>query len=210
MRRACLWTFSLLENIQTNSQVSQAAVKTLSMRRQDEAWSSPGVGSEEEAVKDDGAEIFWSKLVREQSEVSGQQVQEDVSKGHVVVGLHCEGPAQTQLLLWLIFKGFISQIFSFRNYQHIETHPEQEAASVGRSCSSAWQCGGRSRDPSHRPPCSPAGTWGHKHHHVTFCSGSSDTLGTKPSPPPGGLEWVSWNKNENQKILNFLWSRAET
>lgn len=40
------------------------------------------------------------------------------------------------------------------------THPEQVVTSVRRSYSSVWQCGGHSRDPFHRPLCSPVGTWG--------------------------------------------------
>ncbi len=49
----------------------------------------PRKRSKKEAIKDNRTKLFWSKLVREQGEVSGQQVQEDVAKGHVVVGLHC-------------------------------------------------------------------------------------------------------------------------
>lgn len=35
--------------------------------------------------------------------------------------------------------------------------PGPVVTSVKHSCSSIWQCGGHSKDPFHRPPCSPAG-----------------------------------------------------
>lgn len=46
------------------------------------------------------------------------------------------------------------------------THPEQEVTSAGRSCSSVWQCGRCNRGPSHRPPCSPGGTWKHRENSI--------------------------------------------
>lgn len=58
----------------------------------------PGKWSKKEAIKDNWTKVLWSKLIREQGEVSSQQVQEDITKGHVIVGLHCEGGAEIQLL----------------------------------------------------------------------------------------------------------------
>lgn len=62
----------------------------------------PGKRSKKEAIKDNWAKVFWSKLIGEQGEVSGQQVQEDVTKGHVIVGLHCEGGVD-RALIWHVF-----------------------------------------------------------------------------------------------------------
>ncbi len=62
----------------------------------------PGKRSQKEAIKDDWAKLFWSKLIREQGEVSSQQVQEDVAEGHVIVGLHCGGTAEIHLLVWKV------------------------------------------------------------------------------------------------------------
>lgn len=49
----------------------------------------PGEGREKEAVKHNWTKFFWSKLIRQQSEVSCQQVQEDVPKCHVIIGVNC-------------------------------------------------------------------------------------------------------------------------
>lgn len=54
---------------------------------------TPGKGGKKEAVKYGRTKVLRSKLIGEQNEVSGQQVQEDVIKGHVVVRLHCEKEA---------------------------------------------------------------------------------------------------------------------
>lgn len=68
-------------------------------QRRSDRMSPPGKRSKKEAIKDDWAKVFWSELIGEQGEVSGQQVQEDVTKGHVIVGLHCEGG----VLIWHVF-----------------------------------------------------------------------------------------------------------
>lgn len=56
----------------------------------------PGESGEEEAIKHSRAELLSPKLIREQGEVPCQEVQEDVPKGHVVVGLHCNYMIETK------------------------------------------------------------------------------------------------------------------
>lgn len=57
--------------------------------------NQPGEGSKEESVEDNRAELLRSKLIREQGEVSSQQVQEDVTESHVIVGLHYRSNTHT-------------------------------------------------------------------------------------------------------------------
>lgn len=74
----------------------------MGMQRGSDRINPPGKRSKKEAIKDNWAKVFWSELIRQQGEVSSQQVKEDVTKGHVIVGLHCEGGADPTLI-WHIF-----------------------------------------------------------------------------------------------------------
>lgn len=44
-------------------------------------------------------------------------------------------------------------------FKEVYTHLEKVGVSAGHSCSSVWQYGIYNKDPSHRLPCSPGGTW---------------------------------------------------
>lgn len=46
-----------------------------------------GEGNKEEAIKDVGAKFFRAKLVGQQRQVTGEEVQEDVCERRVIVGL---------------------------------------------------------------------------------------------------------------------------
>lgn len=67
------------------------------------AINLPGKGSKEEAVKDNRTKLLCTELIREQGEVSSQQVEEDVAEGHVIIGLHCAGRAENTVCTLSLF-----------------------------------------------------------------------------------------------------------
>lgn len=67
---------------------------------------TPGKWGQKEAIEDGWTKILRSKLIREQNEMSGQQVEKDVIKSHVIVSLHCKIEAQVKTL----FHTFVNQM----------------------------------------------------------------------------------------------------
>lgn len=141
MRRACLWTFSLLKTFmiklldKTSVQVKLDKLITIIIINYVElhkvccinsGWAvtgsvginSPGKRSKEEAVIDNRTKLLCTKLIREQGEVSSQQVEEDVAEGHVIIGLHCVGREQTLNLTICT----LSLLFFFQEKQNLPWH----------------------------------------------------------------------------------------
>lgn len=67
---------------------------------------TPGKWGQKEAIEDGWTKVLRSKLIREQNEMSGQQVEKDVIKSHVIVSLHCKIEAQVKTL----FHTFVNQM----------------------------------------------------------------------------------------------------
>ena len=58
----------------------------------------PGEGGKEKTVENRHTELLRPKLVWEKGEVTHQEVEEDVPKRHVIVGLHCQGQRHDEFI----------------------------------------------------------------------------------------------------------------